>query len=168
MFNSSPQADRISILLQHCRVISIEQKRAIRRANVARLLDEYGQTELADRTGITPAFLYQLGRGKGRAKRNVSDDRARGIERTVGLAPGWMDVDHSAAEETQSPQISVAAAPASRWPFRLAYERFARLTRDQRTRVEEVVEGMVLRFEASNQDLPTKREARPRHRRPAG
>lgn len=170
MFNSSSQADKISSLLQHCRVISIEQKRAVRRANVARLLDEYGQTELSDRTGIPPAFLYQLGKGKGKAKRNVSDERARQIERAVGLSPGWMDADHSTAAGAPSPEIPAAApAPASRWPFRLAYDRYVRLTRDQRMRVEEVVEGMVLRFEASNQALTTKRDGGrpPRHRRTA-
>ncbi len=168
MFNSDLQADRISSLLHHPGVISIEQKKALRRANVARLLAEHGQTRLAELTGLAPALLYQFGNAKGKSKRNVNDQHARGIEMALGLAAGWMDIDHGAAsgEEQAAERATAPAARTARWPFRFAYERFARLSASQRERIEEVVEGMVLRCEASSH--PSTRKSGDRRRRLAG
>ncbi|SRR5579875_1038608 len=162
MFNSCPRADLISSLLHDREVISIDEKRAIRRANVARLLDELGQTQMADLTGISPALLYQLGKGKGKSKRNVNDARARQIERALALPPGWLDVDHDQAGVGAAPKPA-PEPPLPRWPFRIDFRRFASLTRDQRERIEEVVEGMVLRFEASRPAQTEKSTGR-RHR----
>lgn len=165
MFNSGLRADRTSSLLHDYGMISIEQRKAIRRANVARLLSEHGQTRLADITGIAPALLYQFGKATGKSKRNVNDQHARGIESALGLAPGWMDLDH-AVETDAAQERAPAAAPTARWPFRFAYERFARLSATQRERIDEVVEGMVLRCEASSH--PSKPKSGDRRRRAAG
>jgi len=149
-------------LLQHHGVISLEELKAIRRANVARLLDEYGQTRLSELTGIAPALLYQLGRAKGKSQRNVSDRHARAIEQALGLSPGWMDIDHDRGLEVREPAAPPPLPSEDRWPFRFAYARFARLSPSQKERIEEVVEGMVLRFEARNQASARKSSSKQR------
>jgi hypothetical protein len=140
-------------------VISIEERKAIRRANVVRLLDQYGQTRLSELTGIAPALLYQFGRAKGKSKRNVNDNYARAIEQALGLSPGWMDIDHGHARETQQPAAS-SSMPESRWPFSFRYERWERLSAAQKRKIEEIVEGMITAFEHGS--VPSAQKSRVR------
>lgn len=146
-------------MLHHHGVISLEEQKTIRRANVARLLDQYGQTRLSEMTGIAPALLYQLGRARGKSKRNVSDRHARAIEQALGLSPGWMDIDHGRSREAQEPAVP-SPAPEGRWPFRFRYERWERLTAAQKRRIEEVVEGMITAFEHGS--VPSVQKSRAR------
>lgn len=135
-------------MLHHQGVISIDERKAIRRKNLARLIDEYGQTRLAEMTGIAPAYLYQMGKGRGESKRGISDEKARAIEAALGLSPGWMDINHDQALEVREP--TPPQPPEGRWPFRIPYARIARLHPNQKEKIEEVLESMVLRYEASN------------------
>lgn len=160
--NSGLQADIASSLLHDQGVISIEEKKAIRRANVALLLDQYGQTQLADLTGISPALLYQLGKARGKAKRNVNDDYARSIEELLKLGAGWMDVDH---KKGGTPSLRSEPPPRTaveHWPFRLTFARYERLEDWQKQRIEKEVEEMVLGYEARNliSSRPKSRKAR--------
>lgn len=152
MFNSIPQADWVSSLLHDSQVVSIEQKRATRRANLARLVAKHGQTTLSERTGIPPAFLYQLSKGRGKAKRNVNDENARSIERSLGLAPGWLDIEHDGS----IPEPAAAQEPLGQWPFRFARERFERLSPEDKHRVEGAALMVILEIE-SHQNAARKR-----------
>lgn len=159
MFNSGPQADTTSSLLEHQGVISIEEKKAIRRANVALLLDEHGQTRLADLTEIAPALLYQMAKGRGKSKRQVNDRYARLIEDKLGLADGWMDVDHSGKAPQAEPRRAAKSAP-DKWPFSVPRWRYDRLEPDQKQWIDEEVKGLIQRFEERNRPKTKSRAAR--------
>ena len=70
-----------------------------RRTKLRSLLERYGgQAGLARECGKAPAYISQLITGH----RNAGEATARSIERSLGLAPGWLDspqIDH----EDQSP-----------------------------------------------------------------
>lgn len=132
-------------------MISLEERKAIRRANVARLMVQYGQTRLAELIGIAPAYLHHLGKAQGKSKRNVNDDRARSIEQALGLPSGWMDVDHDASSEVAETRVTQAAQVAhrARWPFpRIPPEDFEALLPHQKADIEELVEDRIARFKA--------------------
>lgn len=70
---------------------SFAEKKEHRRSRLALLMDEIGQGKLSTLTGISEAELYQMSKGKGKSKRNVSDVRARIIEEKSGKGLGWLD-----------------------------------------------------------------------------
>jgi hypothetical protein len=88
--NSGMQADAASFALENARMLSIKEQKALRRTRVSLLLDIYGQTELADLTGVSAAYLYQMGKGKGTKARPVNDENAELIERKLRLPDGWL------------------------------------------------------------------------------
>lgn len=65
-----------------------------RRQRLAHLMDEFGQRKLFEITGIAEAYLFQMSRGEGKHKRNVSDAMAAKIEEKIGR-PGWFSVPHA-------------------------------------------------------------------------
>lgn len=85
---------------------SINTQRAHRRIRLAQLYDSVGQTELAKRTDIAPAYLWQMCKGEGDKARNVSDLNARRIEAGAGLPRGWLD--------SEDPLPDLAPAPSAR------------------------------------------------------
>lgn len=96
--NSSLRADSAINLLDDSRMAIFKNMKALRRENVAHLLDEIGQAQLGEITEIAPAFLYQMGKGKGQSARNVSDETAYQIVSRLGLPEAWLDTEHPAED----------------------------------------------------------------------
>lgn len=96
--NSNLQADSTIKLLDHRDMGFLRNIKTIRRDNVGHLLDAIGQTTLAEIAGINPSYLYQMGKGQGKASRNVNDEVALQIETKVSLPKGWMDTEHPSAD----------------------------------------------------------------------
>lgn len=122
--NSILQADAASGKLETSwmKALSIAEQRKLRRGRVRLLLDMLGQTELAERTGIAAAYLYQMGRAAGAQARGVSDDNARLIEERLGLPLGWLDANtdppdslSEAAETERSRPPSSSLRPIRMW-----------------------------------------------------
>ena len=65
-----------------------------RRTNLRALVDAYTQVVVANRTGLSPGFLFQM-TTDGKHKRGINDKNAQLIERSFGKPTGWMDQDHS-------------------------------------------------------------------------
>lgn len=128
--NSVLQADTDSNLLHHPLMVSLKAQKEVRRQNVARLLDERGQTALADITGYSPSQLYQFGRGRGRSARSVNDEVARTIEKKLRLPAGWMDASHdgNGGHESRTPIHIQAPDDAIHWPFPISRSRFDALS----------------------------------------
>lgn len=97
--NSGPLFAAPSALLDHYAMLSIDEQKDRRRARLAQLLEGLGQVSLA---GYSPAHLYQMSKGKGAAKRNVSDEAARKIERAANKPEGWLDQDDGAQKKHKS------------------------------------------------------------------
>lgn len=71
---------------------SLHQLPLIRRNNLRRLAEQHGATILAERLGYaSPSFLSQMIGPN--PTREVSERTARVIEHSLGLEPGWMDLD---------------------------------------------------------------------------
>lgn len=76
----------------------------IRRANLRLLVDQHGgwrtggQEKLAVKLGVTPGWISQLGT----KRRSISEKTARKWEKTLGLAPFWMDQPHPPDTTTQN------------------------------------------------------------------
>ncbi len=83
--------------------------RGIRRNNLARLIAEAGgQKALADRSGVSAAYLSQV--LSARVPRNVGHNLARRLERGMAKPYGWMDVlDPVAGGSVRSRQAEHAA-----------------------------------------------------------
>lgn len=65
--------------------------RKIRRRNLLRMVEEAGgQKRLAERTGVSAAYLCQV--LSARVNRNVGHNLARRLEKGMGKPYGWMDV----------------------------------------------------------------------------
>lgn len=130
---------------------SINKQKAIRRANVTLLLDQVGQKELAAKTGIEPAFLYQMGKGNGKQARNVSDAKVNQIESKLGLPTGWMDEDHTgeeSKEEIKKTLKLMAHGGRNTWPFpNIEYERFENLNVGQKLQIEGMLLEKIEEFE---------------------
>ena len=82
--------------LESPEMISIDQQKARRRAQLAVLLKEIKPTQLvemleASGTPISAAMLYQMSQGTGKNMRHANDAQARDIERAAGKLPGWLD-----------------------------------------------------------------------------
>ncbi len=100
----------------NARMPAFTNQRRHRRERLALLLDEVGQTQLAERSGISPAYLYQMGKGNGSNARNVSDLNARKIEEAAGVPRGWLDSDTKVPARVAEPApagATVAARAAS-------------------------------------------------------
>jgi hypothetical protein len=68
--------------------------RQVRRDNLKALAQKYGgASSLAKKVGMTKSWLSQL-IGKN-PDREVGDQAARNIEKTLGLSEGWLDTTHS-------------------------------------------------------------------------
>ena len=67
----------------------------LRRRNLKRITTMYGgPTRVASLLGLKSAsYLSQLASGH----RPIKEDRARSIEETLKLEPGWMDIEHQGA-----------------------------------------------------------------------
>lgn len=79
-----------SKLLDAC-AMNIEEQKAWRRARLTELMETVKPTRLAEVTGLSAAFLFQMAKGKGKNARNVNDDHVTLIERGTGRA-GWFDL----------------------------------------------------------------------------
>jgi hypothetical protein len=92
--------------LDHPRMASnLARVREIRRANLSALLDQHGQAKLGELTQIAPAFLWQMGKGEGKARRGISDETAEKIERALDLEPGSLSTDRQAAPPSQPARL---------------------------------------------------------------
>lgn len=97
--NSASPISDVSGLLSNCGVKTIHE---IRSENLAAAVQLAGtQASLADKAGLSPAYISQVSRGlrdskTGRA-RTLGDDAARAIEDALKLPRGWMDNDQEAA-----------------------------------------------------------------------
>lgn len=74
----------------------------IRRLNLIEAIARLGTaTALAERAGLSPAYLSQIKNRQPESKtgkpKSMGDEAARKIETALGETRGWMDVDHSAA-----------------------------------------------------------------------
>lgn len=70
---------------------TLRDQKELRRQKLRELDEEIGHTELAQRMGIAPAYLYQMTKGKKSNRRNVNDEIARLAEEVSGKPQGWMD-----------------------------------------------------------------------------
>lgn len=64
-----------------------------RRRRLGELLDRHGKIRLAELTGISADYLYQMSRATGSSARNVSDKTASKIESALRLETGWLNGD---------------------------------------------------------------------------
>lgn len=147
--NSALQADAASGKPETLgmEALSIAEQRKLRRGRVRLLLDMLGQTELAERTGIAAAYLYQMGRASGAQARGVSDDNARLIEGRLGLPYGWLDAKTdppSSLSNTAESGASHLSSPSLR-PIR-TWDSVEDLPADEYV----VVPRMTLRFSAGD------------------
>lgn len=109
--------------------------RDIRRANLSALLDEHGQAALQDASGIAASYLWQMGKGEGRARRGISDATAKKIEQGLKLEPGALS----------SPGLQVVPSQ----PGRLDTIKLANL-----------IEGVDAAIAAEGMDFPARLRAR--------
>ncbi|WP_434212769.1 helix-turn-helix domain-containing protein [[Pseudomonas] boreopolis] len=72
-----------------------------RRQRLALLLQERGRHLVAEKTGLSPSYLYQMSEAKGSSARNVSDETAESIERALGLPAGWLDIQASVSSQPE-------------------------------------------------------------------
>lgn len=86
-----------SVLLDH-QCMGIREQKEWRRQQLTKLMDEVGQTKLAETTGIPAAYLFQMSRGTGKNKRGVSDENAELIEAKT-KRPGWFDFGGSVEKD---------------------------------------------------------------------
>lgn len=70
---------------------SISDQKALRRKRLAKLRLEVGEALLAERSGLSPAFIWQMAEAADKKKRSVNDENARKLEIAGGKAPGWLD-----------------------------------------------------------------------------
>jgi hypothetical protein len=84
---------------------NLTRVREIRRANLAALLDEHGQAKLGEKTQLAPAFLWQMGKGDGKARRGISDETAEKIERALNLEPGSLSAEGRKTPPSQSGRL---------------------------------------------------------------
>lgn len=128
---------------------AIEDLREHRRRRLAALVKHFGQTELARLLDVSPAYLYQMSRGKGKNAKPVSDERAAAIEAAVGALPGWMDGDAPLILTTKASQPDPEAGAASQALQLAAGDpqaaslllRIRALAPDQRAAVERLLEA---------------------------
>lgn len=72
--------------------LAMRQLAETRRANLRKLADQHGSTNLAQRLGYSSvSFLCQMIGPNPR--RPVTEKTARAVEDELGLQPGWMDLD---------------------------------------------------------------------------
>jgi hypothetical protein len=74
-----------------------------RRRRLGELLDKHGKLRLAELTGISGDYLYQMSRATGPSARNVSDKTAERIETALRLDAGWLNGE--SAQGQSQPQI---------------------------------------------------------------
>lgn len=91
------------------------ENKEIRKANLAKLLDEYllqkdaTKAGFAERSGLNPAQLSQvLGND---AFRNIGDRLARRIEISLNLPKGWLDLVHQS--KPLDDEIEIAGTPVN-------------------------------------------------------
>lgn len=111
--NSSSIADAPSYLLDTSGMKSISELKAHRRARIALLMEAVGQTQMAARTELAPAYLYAMSTAKGKSARGVNDENARLIEQKLQLPVGWIDGDDEVPAEVaafEEPAISPGLA----------------------------------------------------------
>lgn len=75
-----------------------------RRRRLASLLDEFGKVRLAAKVDISADYLWQMGKGKGKSRRGVSDNTARKLENALGQPLGWMDTGDKAPTAVREPR----------------------------------------------------------------
>jgi hypothetical protein len=137
-----------SILLHDRAVTDLSTISKIRRHNLTTLRTTMGPAKLSEETGIDVRQLYQMTLAKGKARRPISDERARSIEKKLGLPPAWLDTDRRELPEDNVIQLAGADVAAGAWPFEnIARERFARLTKAQRDLIEAIVLVEIEKFE---------------------
>jgi hypothetical protein len=83
---------------------SLESLKTFRRNRIAALLDAHGKVGLSSLVDISADYLWQMGKGKGKSARGVSDANAAKIESALGKPPGWMDADAPAREKDRKSQ----------------------------------------------------------------
>lgn len=71
----------------------MEKIKEIRRINLIKLIDQYGQTELARLLGRTTTLLNSY--KSENVKKNIGETFAEHIEKTLKLPENWMDKEHS-------------------------------------------------------------------------
>lgn len=79
--------------------IALTEIRELRRARLNALLQRMPAAELARRSGIDAAYIYQMSKGAGRHKRGISDATAAKIETAANLAPGALSQHQDAVAE---------------------------------------------------------------------
>lgn len=108
---------------------------------------------LAQVTGIPPSTLYDLIRGD-----ITSTPRLPTIAAALGLNALWLESGKGPkyAHEGAAQQTQIAYG----WPFSFSRDRWERLPAAQKKRIEEVVEGMILAFEAGSVPSQQKSQVR--------
>lgn len=110
---------------------------AIRMENYRRLIDELRRelqsepkgAEIAEKFGITPAYVSQIKNGH---RSDIDEAAARKIEAKCGKEIGWMDNDPSL------------------WPFEtISFERFSRLPERQKGMAEQEARRVIEEWEQS-------------------
>ena len=101
---------------QHCHMNSgsIEKVWERRRALLLEALEDRGQTGLQEATGLAAAYLWQMAKGTGKNKRNVSDKVAAAVENAMGWPAGHMsrlasEVDEDSSSFSTIPAFAAAA-----------------------------------------------------------
>jgi transcriptional regulator with XRE-family HTH domain len=89
------------------------------------------QSKFAIAVEREPNYISRILSGKKR----LGEDLARDIEKRLGLPKLWLD------EGSEDP------APTGGWPFKIDIFRFRRLTADQRSHIEQLVELTIEQFE---------------------
>lgn len=85
--------------------MNITREKAFRREQLAKLMDEVGQTELSEMTKVKAAYLFQMAKGEGKSRRGISDAMVAKIEAAM-RRPGWFSQENA-------PQILMPASPKS-------------------------------------------------------
>lgn len=95
-----------SIPLDHpAMATNLTRVREIRRANLSALLDEHGQAKLGELTGLAASYLWQMGKGEGKARRGISDDTAEKIEAGLNLRRGSLSSEGMVQDQSQSRRL---------------------------------------------------------------